>query len=48
MLARKMLALSADHVPSFVSVEASKVITRIRRMEAIRPTTRKGSVKRLL
>ncbi len=27
-----------------VSVEASKVITRMRRMEAIRPTTRKGSV----
>ena len=44
MLARKMLALSADHVPSLVSVDASKVITRMRRMEAIRPTTRKGSV----
>jgi hypothetical protein len=43
MLARKRLALSTDHVPSLERVEASRVITRMRRIEAIRPTTRNGT-----
>src|ERR1035437_8121938 len=46
MLARNMLALSFDHVPPFVRVAASKAITRTRRIEANRPTTRNGSVTR--
>src|SRR5712664_4611592 len=44
---RKMpCAPSVAHVPSLVRVAASRVITRMRRMEAISPTTRKGSVTR--
>jgi hypothetical protein len=46
MLDRNMLATSGVHVPPFVRFAASNVITRMRRIEAIRPTTRKGSVTR--
>ena len=41
-----MLAPSFDHVASLVSVAISRLITRIRRTEAISPTTRNGSVTR--
>src|ERR1700730_8103422 len=37
---------SVAHAPSLVRVAASRVITRMRRIEAISPTTRKGSVTR--
>src|SRR5712691_7380878 len=47
MEARKILAPWVDHVPSLVRVAASRVITRIRRIEAIRPTTRNGSVTKM-
>src|SRR5712692_9556302 len=40
------LAPSVVHAPSLLRVAASRVITRMRRMEAISPTTRKGSITR--
>ena len=44
MLARNMPASSAEKDQAFVRFAASSVITRMRRIEAIRPTTRNGSV----
>jgi hypothetical protein len=38
------LAPSVVHVPSLVRVAASRVITRMRLIEAIRPTTRKADL----
>src|SRR5579863_4850145 len=46
MLALNMLEPSRDQIPPCVRLAASKVITSMRLIEAIRPTTRNGSVTR--
>jgi hypothetical protein len=42
--ARKRLAPSVDHAPCLVRVASSRFITCIRRIDAIKPITRNGSV----